>query len=168
MPRFEVISQISAPAIRCFDAARDIDLHESSLKHTGERAVGGKTSGLIGLGETVTWRARHLGVVQNLTSRITAFDPPRYFQDRMIQGVFASFVHDHYFEEMDGRTKMRDVIEFRSPLGPLGWLADTLFLRRYLERLITRRAYALRQAIERSHPAAVGDGFGLPVGRGEP
>lgn len=63
MPRFEVIPQIAAPFIRCFDAARDIDLHLSSLKHTGERAVGGKTRGLIGPGETVTWRARHLGVV---------------------------------------------------------------------------------------------------------
>lgn len=62
MPRFEVIPQIAAPVIRCFDAVRDIDLHLSSLKHTGERTVGGRTSGLIGLGETVTWRARHLGV----------------------------------------------------------------------------------------------------------
>ena len=64
MPRFEVISRIAAPALQVFDAARDIDLHLSSLKHTGERAVGGKTSGLIGPGETVTWRARHLGAVR--------------------------------------------------------------------------------------------------------
>ena len=148
MPRFEVTSQIAAPASRCFDAARDIDLHQASLSHTGERAVGGRTRGLIGLGETVTWRARHLGVVQHFTSQITAFDPPRYFQDRMIRGAFASFVHDHCFGEIDGRTTMRDVIEFRSPLDPLGWLADTLFLRGYLERLITRRAAALWRALE--------------------
>jgi ligand-binding SRPBCC domain-containing protein len=81
-------------------------------------------------------------------SQITAFDPPHYFQDRMAQGAFASFVHDHHFEEVDGRTTMTEVIEFRSPLGPLGWLVDTLFLRGYLERLISRRAEELRRAVE--------------------
>ena len=122
MPHIEVITPIAAPIARCFDAARDIDLHMASVAHTGELAVAGRMSGLIGLGETVTWRARHLGVVQHLTSKITAFDPPRYFQDRMVKGAFASFVHDHHFEEIDGRTTMTDVIEFRSPLGPVGWL----------------------------------------------
>ena len=148
MTRVRHVTQIAAPAARCFDAARDIDLHMASVAHTGERAVAGRTSGLIGLGETVTWRAKHLGVVQHLTSKITAFDPPHYFQDRMVKGGVASFVHDHRFEEIDGRTTMTDVIEFRSPLCPLGWLVDTLFLRGYLERLLTRRAEVLRRALE--------------------
>lgn len=148
MPRIEVVTQIAALAARCFDAARDIDLHMASVAHTGERAVAGRTSGLIGLGETVTWRARHLGVVQHLTSQITAFDPPGYFQDRMVKGAFASFVHDHHFEESNGWTTMTDVIEFRSPLGLLGRLVDRLFLRGYLERLIVHRGNELRRAVE--------------------
>ena len=149
MPRFEIVTTIAAPAALCFDAARDIDLHVASFAHTGERAVAGTTSGLIGPGETVTWRARHLGVVQHFTSKITAFDPPRYFQDSMVKGAFRSFVHDHWFEESDGRTIMRDVVEFSSPGGILGRIVDALFLRRYLERLIAGRAEVLRRAVER-------------------
>ncbi len=153
MARFEIVTTIAAPAARCFDAARDIDLHVASFAHTGERAIAGTTSGLIGPGETVTWRARHLGVVQRLTSKITAFDPPRYFQDRMVEGAFASFVHDHHFEESGGRTTMRDVVEFFSPCGVLGRIFDALFLRRYLERLIADRARILREAVERRNNA---------------
>ncbi|HKR97876.1 MAG TPA: SRPBCC family protein, partial [Candidatus Dormibacteraeota bacterium] len=122
---------IVAPLARCFDAARDLDLHTRSMAHTGERAVGGRTTGLIELGEEVTWRARHFGVMQHFTSRITGFDRPRWFQDSMQRGAFRSFVHDHYFEASDGATIMRDVLTFSAPLGILGRIAERLVLRRY-------------------------------------
>jgi ligand-binding SRPBCC domain-containing protein len=139
---------ISAPPERCFDAARDLDLHVKSLPHTNERAVGGRLSGLIELGEEVTWRARHFGVVQHFTSRITAYDRPRYFQDAMQRGAFKSFIHDHYFEPDGARTKMTDVLVFAAPLGILGRVAETLVLRGYLERLLRMRAAIIKEACE--------------------
>ena len=139
---------IDAPAARCFVAARDLDLHMRSVAHTGEKAVAGRTSGLIELGEEVTWRARHFGVVQHFTSKLTAFDRPRYFQDAMQRGAFKSFVHDHYFEEEGGRTRMLDILEFTAPLGPLGRLAERLVLGRYLRRLLGMRAATIKQAAE--------------------
>jgi ligand-binding SRPBCC domain-containing protein len=139
---------IAAPAERCFDAARDLDLHVKSVAHTNERAVAGRTSGLIELGEEVTWRARHFGITQHFTSRITAFDRPRYFQDAMQRGAFRSFVHDHYFEYDGARTKMIDALAFSAPLGILGRIAETLVLRRYLTRLLTMRAEVIREAAE--------------------
>ncbi len=54
MPRIEIETWIAAPTDLCFDLARDIDLHIRSTDGTGERAVEGVTSGLIGLGEFVT------------------------------------------------------------------------------------------------------------------
>lgn len=45
---------IDAPVERCFDLARSIDLHKISLEHTNEKAVAGKTAGLIEPGESVT------------------------------------------------------------------------------------------------------------------
>ncbi len=101
----------------------------------------------------VKWRARHFGVVQHLTSQITAVDPPRYFQDRMINGAFGTLVHDHHFEEFAGLTTMTDVIEFRSPLGLLGRIVNRLFLRGFLERLIVHRGEELRRAVERERSA---------------
>ncbi len=110
--------------------------------------MAGVTSGLIGLGEEVTWEATHFGIRQRLTSRITAFDRPHRFRDSMVRGAFAGFDHDHLFESREGVTIMTDVLDYRSPLGPLGRLADVLFLERYMTRLIQTRAAAIRSAAE--------------------
>ena len=80
MPTIELSTIINAPIRHCFDIARDIDIHMASTAHTGERAIAGRTSGLIELGETVTWRAKHFGVWQNLTSKITDFNSPAFFK----------------------------------------------------------------------------------------
>lgn len=143
-----VSTTVRAPREICFDAARDLDLHVKSLAHTGERAVAGRTSGLIEAEEEVTWEARHFGVRQHFTSRITGFDRPRYFQDTMVRGAFASFVHDHYFESEGGVTVMRDVLAFRSPLGFLGRIADHLVMTRYLRRLIEQRNEVIKSWVE--------------------
>src|SRR5215475_12101811 len=128
MAAFRIVTVIAAPIEVCFDLARDIDFHTRSLEGTEERAVAGCTSGLIGLGETVTWEARHLGVRQRLTVEVTAFDRPNYFRDVMTAGAFRSFAHDHRFQVQGSCTVMTDEVEFHSPLGPLGWLVDRLFL----------------------------------------
>jgi len=76
MPRIEVITQIKAPIDRVFDLARSMDLHLISAATTGERAIAGVTTGLIGLNEEVTFRARHFGLWQNLTARVTELERP--------------------------------------------------------------------------------------------
>ena len=84
--RIHLETEIAAPVERVFDIARDIDFHQRSMVHTNERAVAGRTSGRIGAGETVTWRARHLGRTWSLTSRITVFEPPVRFVDEQSSG----------------------------------------------------------------------------------
>ena len=153
MAVFRIVTTIAAPIGGCFDLARDIDFHTESLGHTGERAVAGRTSGLIGLGESVTWEGRHLGVRQRLTVEVTAFDRPFYFRDVMTAGAFRSFAHDHRFEERGGGTVMTDEVEFRSPLGPVGWLVDRLFLAGYLRRLLGGPVRGHQAAGRVDHPA---------------
>jgi ligand-binding SRPBCC domain-containing protein len=148
MASFRIVTRIAAPIEVCFNLARDIDFHTRSLSATGERAVAGRTSGLIGLGESVTWEARHLGVWQQLTSEITAFDFPTYFRDVMTRGAFHSFAHDHRFETVGGETVMTDEVVFRSPFGPLGALVDSVFMTGYLRRLLEGRCQAIRQEAE--------------------
>lgn len=148
MARVVLVTDIQAPPGRCFDLSRDLDLHRTAMSHTGEEAIAGKTSGLIGRDEEVTWRARHFGVVHTHTSRITAFDPPLHFRDEMTSGRFKSFCHDHYFEPTDTGTRMTDVLDFASPFGLLGRLADTLFLAAYLKRLLQRRNVLIKETAE--------------------
>jgi ligand-binding SRPBCC domain-containing protein len=139
---------IQAPAAACFDLARSIDIHMASTAHTQERAVGGRTSGLIKLGESVTWEAVHFGIRQRLTASITAFERPYRFVDEMVSGAFKSFWHEHRFEESSEGTWMTDTFAYTSPLGPLGRLADRLFLRAYMEELLTRRNQYMKQCAE--------------------
>ena len=148
MAVFRIVTEIAAPIELCFDLARDIDFHTRSLAQTGERAVAGRTSGLIGSGESVTWEARHLGVRQRFTAQVTAFERPKYFRDEMITGAFRSFAHDHRFEARDGVTVMTDEVVFRSSLGLIGWLVDQLYLAGYIRRLLTGRCRAIKYRAE--------------------
>jgi ligand-binding SRPBCC domain-containing protein len=148
MGRIQLETKISAPIERVFDLARDIDLHQSSMASSQETAIGGRVTGLIGLGETVTWRARHLGVVMQLTSRITAMDPPLSFVDEQVHGPFASFRHEHRFASTDGATTMSDDWKHVSPLGWVGRMVDAVLLDRYLRRQLAERSRAIKQAAE--------------------
>lgn len=168
MALIELEIEIKAPPALCFDLARDVDLHQRSMKESGEEAVGGRTTGLLELGEQVTWRARHFGVIHLHTAKITAFEKPSHFRDEMVSGRFASFVHDHYFARSGDGTRMRDVVEFRSPLGPLGAIVDALVLKPYLERLIQERNLTIRAEAERrtdsNPPATQAAAAGPPCG----
>ena len=73
---------INAPRDRVFDLSRSIDAHMKSTSKTHERAIGGRTSGLIGVGEEVTWEAVHFAIKQNLTVKITEFDKPFFLQTK--------------------------------------------------------------------------------------
>jgi ligand-binding SRPBCC domain-containing protein len=142
------ITLIHAPIERCFDLSRSIDLHKASTAETNEQAVAGVTSGLIGMGEEVTWRARHFGVWQQMTSCITVFDRPQHFQDTMVRGAFHFFQHDHYFrQQSDGAVEMKDILRFSAPLGLLGRVAE-LPLKPYLRRFLQQRNAAHRQIAE--------------------
>jgi len=156
MPTISLELFIAAPPERCFDLARDIDLHTRSVATTSERAVGGVMSGLIGPGDIVVWEAVHFGVRQRLTSHITHFDRPRSFTDEMVRGAFAALRHVHEFAPVEGGTVMRDVLEYTAPLGPLGRLADWLFLERYMRRFLLERNGYLKRVAE-AGDAAGGD-----------
>lgn len=149
MARIELITYIHAPCERCFDLARSIELHTRSTSATEERAIAGRTRGLLVLDDGVTWQARHFGIRQTLTSRITAFDRPRHFRDSMVRGVFKRFDHDHYFNSDDaGTTVMRDVFDYSAPFGVLGRVAEWLFLTRYLRRFLEDRNREIKTVAE--------------------
>lgn len=130
---------IKADINTVFDLSRSIDLHKISMAHTNEIAIAGKTNGFIELNETVTWQAKHLGVTQKLTSRVTQLIKPFVFVDEMVSGAFKSFKHIHYFEEKEESTMLYDVFMYESPLGFLGKIANFLFLKRYMQNLLERK-----------------------------
>lgn len=148
MPTIVLFTEIKAKQELVFDLSRSIDLHLISTKKTNEKAISGKTSGLIELGETVTWRAKHLGVYQNFTSKVTGCESPSYFADIMLSGAFKTFEHQHFFSHENGVTLLKDVMMYTSPLGILGKLAYVLFLTQYMTNFLILRNNTIKAFAE--------------------
>lgn len=148
MALIQLTTRIAAPPERVFDLARSIDAHMASTSQSGEKAIEGRTSGLIEEGETVTWEATHFGVKQRLKVKMTKVERPFVFEDEMVSGAFASMSHRHRFEEKNGETEMSDRFEFHAPLGFLGRIAESLFLTHYMKTFLKKRNQELREMAE--------------------
>ncbi len=148
MPRIELTTEIRAGIEIVFDLSRSIDLHKISTEHTNETAIDGKTSGLIEKDEYVTWRAKHFGLYQKLTSKITQYDRPHFFTDEMVKGVFKSFKHEHHFNQNLNGTQMTDYFDYVSPCGILGRIADEMFLKKYMTNLLLKRNEVVKDFAE--------------------
>jgi ligand-binding SRPBCC domain-containing protein len=145
VPHLELTTSIEASPEACFDLSLDVDLHTQS---TGarEEIVGGVRSGQLKLGDDVTWKAWHFGIPFRLTSKITEYESPVRFVDEQIRGPFARWRHEHRFEGRDDSTLMIDIVDYRSPLGPLGSLVDHIRLQKYMFELLRRRNEFIRTA----------------------
>ena len=139
MITFERRTLLPVDCATAYDLSLSIDAHLDSMEHSGEQAVGGVTTGLIGLGEFVTWRARHFGVTWTMTSEITVWERPDRFVDEQSKGPFKTFWHQHEFRPVEGGTELHDTVRFQAPLGVLGRIAERLVLRRYMPHLIDVR-----------------------------
>ncbi len=148
MPRIVLTTEINASKEIVFDISRSIDLHKISTEQTNEEAIAGVTTGLIGLNEWVTWQAKHFGISQKLTTKITEFEYPNYFTDEMMKGAFKNFKHKHVFESRQNGTLMSDYFDYTSPLGFLGKIADSLFLKKYMTNFLKKRNTTIKAFAE--------------------
>ena len=140
---------IAAPIGDCFDLSLSVDAHAASMRASGEQAIGGVTSGIMRLGDSVTWRARHFGIVFRMTSAITEYQPPSRYVDEQQRGPFRWWWHEHTFTALaNGQTQMIDAVEFQSPFGLPGYVADRLVLRYYLPHLLRQRNTWLKTTLE--------------------
>jgi ligand-binding SRPBCC domain-containing protein len=144
MSRIELTTLIAAPLERCFDLSLSVDVHLESTAHTEERVVAGPMSGVLALGDEITWEARHLGRRRRLAMRVSAYDRPRMFRDELVRGPLRKLVHDHFFERLAQGTEMRDVLEFESGFR----LLDALVLARHFRRLLVRRNETIKRLAE--------------------
>ncbi|WP_433041289.1 SRPBCC family protein [Dactylosporangium sp. CS-033363] len=129
----EVVTDIDAPPSVVFGLELDMDVHAASLAGSDETATTSTGKRQVGLGDEVTFRARHFGIVWRMTSRITAYEPPHRFVDEQVRGPFRAMRHEHRFDELqDGRTRMTDRMTVRAPLHSV--------VVPYLRRLLVKRA----------------------------
>lgn len=82
--------------------------------------------------------------------RIEEVRAPERVVDVAERSPFAAWRHEHLFAAAgEGRTVMTDRVTYRLPGGPLGRLADRVFLRRRLEAAFAERHRLTRELLER-------------------
>lgn len=143
-----ITTKIKAPIESVFDTARNIDIHQLSAIKSNEKAIDGKTSGLIELNETVTWSGKHFGLNLMHKSKITQFKFPTFFVDEMEEGHFKSFKHEHFFQTEKNYTVMIDRLDYETPYGFLGIIFDKIILKKYLTNFIKTRNEILKNLAE--------------------
>lgn len=148
MPVIHLETFVEAPIDVVFDLSRSFDLHKTSMKHHKEEIIDGVRNGLMNEGDTVTWQAKHLFQVRKLKVTITQMSSPTFFADEMVEGDFKRMKHEHFFQSSDQGTMMMDFFFFESPYGMVGKLADSIFLKKYMTRLLLERNNHIKQIAE--------------------
>ena len=138
---------IQAPIERCFALSTHLAVVEREL---GMHPVEGRIHGLVTAGDTVRWEGMQLGFVNYHVSLIVpeTWDPPNFFQDRMIAGRFRTFEHDHRFVESTNGTFVDDCLRFTMPLGWAGGLVGRAILVPHILGLMRRRFALLKRLAE--------------------
>lgn len=99
-------------------------------------------------GTLLEYRLRLHGFPIRWQTRIEIWEPPFRFVDTQVRGPYSLWEHTHVFEpDGDGATVIHDRVRYAVPYGPLGALADRLFVRRDLKRIFDFRAQAVDERL---------------------
>ncbi len=75
---------------------------------------------------------------------IEEWEPPRLFADSQESGPYSSWWHEHHFTADGDRTLMEDRVYYSPPLGPLGAVANALFVAPALRSIFAFRTQAIQ------------------------
>lgn len=140
---------IMAPIERVFLLSTSLALVERELKMRPVAKGGAtRTEGLVVGGDRIRWEGWQLGLPQHHVSLISAYEPNRFFQDKMIAGRFKSFAHDHEFTEIGGQVLLKDTVRFAMPLGVAGRLVGKYVMIPHIRGLLVRRFQMLKRIAE--------------------
>ena len=90
-------------------------------------------------GALIEYRLRWHGLPIVWLTRIEEWSPPHRFVDTQIRGPYTKWHHTHEFEAVSGGTRMRDVVRYALPLGPIGRIAHAIAVRRDVARIFDYR-----------------------------
>jgi ligand-binding SRPBCC domain-containing protein len=93
-------------------------------------------------GTLIDYRLRLHGIPMRWRSRISVCEPPLRFVDEQIRGPYLKWHHEHIFEEAEGGTLCRDVVDYKVPGGRL---VDAIFVRPDLRKIFGFRQRKLAE-----------------------
>lgn len=91
-------------------------------------------------GQVMTYRVKPLlGIPMFWMTEITHVVPGKFFVDEQRFGPYALWHHQHHFEEAEGGVWMTDLVHYKAPLGFLGDIAVSLFIKKQLDEIFEFR-----------------------------
>ena len=86
-----------------------------------------------------------LGIPFRWVTEITHVQEGSYFVDEQRFGPYTFWHHKHFIKKTKKGILMEDIVDYKLPLGPLGWLAHTLFVRSKVKQIFDYREKALNE-----------------------
>jgi ligand-binding SRPBCC domain-containing protein len=86
-----------------------------------------------------------LGIKMTWVTEITHVKELSYFVDEQRIGPYQLWHHQHHIEAIDGGTLMTDTVSYQPPLGILGDIANTLFIKKQLKEIFDYRTLAVEK-----------------------
>lgn len=89
-----------------------------------------------------------LGIKMDWVTEITHVRDRVYFIDEQRFGPYALWHHQHHFVQQNGGVLMKDILHYKAPYGPIGTLADVLFVDRQIEQIFAYRVKAVEKIFD--------------------
>lgn len=148
MPIFEKRTRINAPPDVVFAFHERPDALTLLMPPWEQARVVERTGGLE-KGARVVLETQIGPIKQRMVAVHTDYEKGRMFQDTIVEGPFASWVHTHTMEpDGDDATWLIDHIEYKLPLGPLGALFGGGFAKKKLEKMFEFRHEITKKTCE--------------------
>ncbi|MCB0646048.1 MAG: SRPBCC family protein [Saprospiraceae bacterium] len=92
-----------------------------------------------------------LGIKLNWVTEITKIKPGSFFIDEQRMGPYNIWHHEHHFVEKDGGVEMTDLLWYDVGMGPIGKLAEAVFVDQKVKSIFDYRYKKLEQLFGTSH-----------------
>ncbi|MGB1080260.1 MAG: SRPBCC family protein [Flavobacteriaceae bacterium] len=86
-----------------------------------------------------------LGIPFRWVTEITHVQEGEFFVDEQRFGPYTFWHHKHFIKKTSNGVVMEDIVDYKLPLGPLGWLAHALFVRAKVKKIFDYREKALNE-----------------------
>ncbi|HEV7782927.1 MAG TPA: SRPBCC family protein [Chitinophagaceae bacterium] len=111
-----------------------------SPEHMVLRIISSGGHPVISPGQIIRYKVKPLwGIPVHWITGIKEVEPGKFFMDVQKKGPYSFWEHRHYFKEIDVGVEMTDSLLYRNPLGMLGNMVNTLFIRNRLRQLFEYR-----------------------------
>lgn len=86
-----------------------------------------------------------LGIKMDWVTEITHIREGQYFVDEQRFGPYAMWHHEHHFKPQGDGTLMTDLLHYKVPYGPIGTIADAVFVDGKIDQIFSYRYKAIEQ-----------------------